>query len=62
VITTFIVEPLDNKNETRVTINTQSPTSPGLQGFMEKLFQPMITRSIYEKEIKLLAEYVRRGN
>jgi uncharacterized protein YndB with AHSA1/START domain len=61
VVTTFTVDPLGEGSQSRVTFATDSRTSPGLQGFMERLFQPMVLRRIYKKELQLLAQYVQRG-
>jgi hypothetical protein len=57
--TTFTVEPLDGGARSRVTIATDSKTSPGFRGFMERMMNPSITRRIYKKELQQLADYVR---
>ncbi len=55
----FTLEPLDNGKQTRVTITTEQPASPGLVGFFERLTAPGIQRRIFEQELVLLAEYVK---
>jgi hypothetical protein len=58
VTTTFTVDPLDGGTKSRVTIATDMKASPGFKGFLEKLITPRITRSIYKKELRQLADYV----
>lgn len=62
VVTTFTVEPLEDGKRSRITIATDSKASPGIMGFMEKLFNPFITRRIYREELRLLADYARSKN
>jgi uncharacterized protein YndB with AHSA1/START domain len=57
--TSFTVDPL-NGNQSRVTIATDSPASPGLRGQIEKIMNPMVARRIYREELQLLADYVKR--
>ena len=57
-VTTFKLEPLIADTQTRVTIATDFIASPGLTGIFEKLAIPLITGSIYKKELKQLASYV----
>jgi len=61
VITTFTVDPIDGGRQSQVTITTISRTSPGMQGLVEKLFQPFVMQRIYREELGLLAEYFRHG-
>lgn len=58
VTTTFTFDPMDGGAQTRLTISSDTKPSPGFQGFMEKLFNPPITRRIYREELALLAAYV----
>ncbi len=55
----FTLDPLDDGKQTRVTITTEQPASPGLAGFLERLTAPGIQRRIFEQELALLADYVR---
>jgi hypothetical protein len=55
----FTLEPLNGGAQTRVTIHSEFPGKPGIAGWMEKLMQPPITRHIFKKELRNLAEYVR---
>jgi hypothetical protein len=57
VVTTFTVEPVGS-GQSRLTIATDSPTSAGFAGFVEKLLTPLVTRRIYRQEIRKLAAYV----
>jgi len=59
VTTAFTVEPLDGGTQSRVTIATDSRPSPGIQGKIEKLINPPITRRIYARELQQLADYVK---
>lgn len=59
VFTTFTIEPLNGGKRSRVTIATKTKASRGIMGFMEKLLNPPITRRIYRKELKQLADYLR---
>jgi hypothetical protein len=60
VRTTFTVAPLDGGHRSLVTIATETKTAGGLQGLMERLINPSITRRIYRQELQQLAEYVQR--
>ncbi len=59
VTTTFMVDPLNGGQHSRVTIATDAATKPGLMGWMERLFTPSVMRRIYKKELQQLAEYAR---
>ncbi len=59
VVTAFTVEPLDGGSQARVTITSDTKPSPGIQGFMEKLMNPPISRRIYAQELQQLADYVK---
>jgi hypothetical protein len=62
VVTRFTVEPLRDGKQSRVTISTVTKASPGIQGVMEKLINPPITRRIYQQELQQLDEYLRSQN
>ncbi|MSP14596.1 MAG: SRPBCC family protein [Chloroflexi bacterium] len=59
--TTFTFEPLNGGTQTRVTIASEFPPSPGLMGWMERLVKPGVTQNIYKQELRQLAEYVYRS-
>lgn len=40
LVTTFTVEPLNEGEQSRVTITTDTKASPGIMGFMERLMNP----------------------
>jgi hypothetical protein len=61
VVTSFTVDPLGDGNQSRVTIATQSRLSPGIQGVLERLINPLIVGRIYKQELEHLDQYVRRG-
>lgn len=54
----FTLEPLNSGSQTRVTITAAFPASSGFKGLMERLFNPMITRRIFQQELRNLDEYV----
>lgn len=58
LVTTFTVEPLDGGARSRVTIASDTQPSPGLQGWIERLINPAITRRIYRAELKQLNGYM----
>ena len=58
VVTTFTVEPVDDGEKSRVTIATDSKTSPGIAGFFERLMNPPITQRIYRQELQQLDRYL----
>jgi len=58
VATSFIVEPIGDGNQSKVTIDTKSRLSPGVQGFVERIFNPLIIGRIYRQELELLDQYV----
>jgi Polyketide cyclase / dehydrase and lipid transport len=60
MVTTFSLEPLAG-GQTRVTIATETRTSPGLRGLAEKVMNPPITRRIYREELQKLAEVATNG-
>jgi hypothetical protein len=57
--TRFILEP-QTDGSCRVTIRTENAIRPGFAGLMERLINPPIMRRIYQKELAMLADYVRR--
>lgn len=57
--TRFIIEPLNDGAQTRVTIATEFVRSPGLMGFMERLTKPGLVRKMYQQELRNLADYIR---
>lgn len=58
LVTTFRFEPVNGGTQTNLTIRTEVEASPGLQGFMETLFQPSVMRRIYKQELQNIANYV----
>jgi Polyketide cyclase / dehydrase and lipid transport len=55
----FTLEPLNGGAQTRVTIHAEFPGKTGIAGWLEKLMQPPITRYIFKKELRNLADYAR---
>ena len=51
VVTTLTLTPFNNNQPTRVTITTDARATSGLTGLVERLINPMITRSIFRKEL-----------
>ena len=58
VTTTFTVDSLNGGSQSRVTIATDAAVSPGIKGWLERLFNPPVMRRIYRQELRQLAEYV----
>ncbi len=56
-VTTFTVEP--DGDASRVRIETDFPRSPGVKGWIERLFAPRMLRGIYREELDLLDRYAR---
>ncbi len=54
----FTLEPLGDGSQTRVTITSEFPASPGFKGIMERLFTPRFTRPIFMQELRNLNDYV----
>jgi hypothetical protein len=59
-INRFLFEPLNNGTQTRVTIASQYPPTPGLMGWLEPWIKPRIVRGIYQQELAQLAAYVQQ--
>ncbi len=57
--THFIMEPLPNGRQTKVTIDSKFSTSPGFAGKIERLITPPVTRYIFKKELENLAAYLK---
>ncbi|MDX1522713.1 MAG: SRPBCC family protein [Anaerolineae bacterium] len=58
ITTTFIVDPVADGRQCRVTISQKARLSAGLKGLMERLFNPAITRRIFDAELRQLDEYM----
>jgi hypothetical protein len=54
VITTFTVTPVEEERKAHVEIATTMSTSPGVQGWVERLLVPLLQRSVYREELHLL--------
>ena len=55
--TRFRVEPLEGGAATRLTIESEISSRPGLQGALEKWMTSMMLRRIYRKELARIAAY-----
>ena len=49
--TTFTIEPTSSGEQSQVTIQTAFTQKPGLQGWLEKLINPSVTRRVYRAEL-----------
>ncbi|MEO8395771.1 MAG: SRPBCC family protein [Chloroflexota bacterium] len=58
--TTFTFEPLANDTQTRVTIASEFPRTPGFVGFIESVSIPAFTRRLYKQELENLSVYASR--
>lgn len=54
----FTLDALDAGQPTRVTITSVFPREAGIQGWLQSMLQPAITRHIYKKELQNLALYL----
>jgi hypothetical protein len=61
-VTRFTFEPLNGGTQTRVTIASDFPPSPGFMGVMERLTKSRMARGMYQQELRNLAKYVSRNN
>jgi hypothetical protein len=61
ITTTFRLSPLEGGKRTLVRIITEWTPRSGLAGVVERLVNPAVTRTIYKKELALLAKYVEKG-
>jgi hypothetical protein len=57
--TSFTVAPR-GAGQSHVSINTRWEPKPGLAGLVERLTVPPIMRGLYHKELRLLADYLKR--
>ena len=60
VLTTFTVDPVNDGQASKVTLYTRAKTAPGFRGFIEKFITPPISRKIYNEELDLVAEFVKK--
>lgn len=58
LLTTFVVDPL-GADRARLTIATEWDASRGLAGLFERFAYPPAMRSIYRKEIRRIADFLR---
>ena len=58
-VTTFVVDPVDGGQSSRVTISTQWNGASGIGGFFERVFAPRVMKGIYLDQIRRLDEYAR---
>jgi hypothetical protein len=56
--TRFTFEPLDSGKRTRLTIDSELPTKPGLLGYLAALSVRSVAGRLYKKELHNLADYV----
>jgi hypothetical protein len=57
IVTTFTLDPINNGNQTRVTIATNAKPSPGITGVIERILNPIVQRRMYTEELHILADY-----
>ncbi len=53
-ITTFTVNPIEQDQKAHVEIATTMNSSPGFQGFIERILIPILLLPVYRKELKQL--------
>ena len=57
IYTSYKFEPLDEDQQTRLTIATEATLSPGFKGWIEKLMYPRLLRTAYKAELQQITEY-----
>jgi hypothetical protein len=57
--THFIMEPLPNGRQTKVTIDSKFNVSPGFAGKIERFITPLVTGYFFKKELGNLAAYLK---
>ena len=60
VTNTFTVTPVEDAQKSRVEISTMMNTSPGLQGFVERIIVPIMNPRVYRRELKLLEAFAQQ--
>jgi hypothetical protein len=60
IITTFVVDPLENGQKAHVEISTTMNASVGLTGVVERIVVPLINSRLYRKELQLLEGVAQR--
>ena len=58
-VTTFVVDPVEGGESSKVTISTRWNGAGGVGGFFERMFAPRVMRGIYRDQIRRLDEYAR---
>ncbi len=58
IATQFILEPIGEGKQTKLTIASDMQTSSGIRGWLERMMNPTVMRKIYNEELQLIAEYV----
>lgn len=58
VSTTFTIEPLDAGRQTHLTITSISRASPGLMGFLGRLFTPPLIRRMFKQLLRRIDDYL----
>lgn len=61
VVTSFIIEPLDNGERSHVTIATDWTPSAGIMGWIERLSTPSLMRKLYTAELQNVQEYLQKN-
>lgn len=57
--TSFVVDPVGNDQQARVTIATEWDALPGIRGVLDRLVTPLVMRRIYREQLRLLDDYAR---
>ncbi len=57
LITTFIIDPIDEEKRCQLTLKTEGTFSRGLTGAIEKRMLPNFLRKLYEEELENLKQY-----
>jgi hypothetical protein len=56
--TSFIIDPLEGGQKSRVTLATDWTPSSGIKGWIEKMSTPGVMRKLYKRELQNVQEYV----
>lgn len=58
IVTSFIMDPVENGQKTLTTLKTVAKTSGGFQGLIERFMMPSILKTIYKQELANVEAYI----
>ena len=58
LVTRFVFDPVNNGQQTRLTISTDFPVSKGIKGLFERFLIPTMFPPVYQQELENISAYV----